>query len=89
MKEEAFRHALHHLDITETEIDVLKLICGGYTNGRIADIRGTTEVAVEKVARRLRKYMKVEKNDLNPRMVLVNKVWGLAWDSIREEKEDE
>lgn len=86
MNEEAFIHAIRYLDLTPTEEDVLRLVCQGYTNTRIAIIRDTSDTAVEKMVSRLRKGLQVETKgrlagriNVNPRVSLLNRMWEIAW----------
>ncbi len=94
MNEEAFSYALKDLDISEIETEVLRLICQGFTNERIAIIRSTSITAVEKMSRKLRRVLEVEtkgrlagREKVNPRVSLINRVWEIAWANLTLEVE--
>ena len=56
------------LALTQTQFAVLRLVCQGYTTPRIAELRGTTTSAVEKVLSSIYDALRISKDSgLSPR----------------------
>jgi len=60
-------------ELTDTQIEVWKLVASGLTSGEIAELRGISEKGVEAIISRIYTFLDIKKTKrTNPRILLVN-----------------
>ena len=79
MPEDIYFLGVRDMNLTPTEEAILRYVCQGYSNLRIAISRGVSQSAVERVLTRLRKKINIVDLGCPARIELVNIIWLTAW----------
>jgi DNA-binding NarL/FixJ family response regulator len=68
-----FSQMIKYGELTDTQIEVWKLVASGLTSGEIAERRGISEKGVEAIISRIYTFLDIKKTKhTNPRILLVN-----------------
>ncbi len=59
--------------LSQRQLETLRLVADGKTNSQIAEIRGTSVRAVESMLQRVFELMDIDPNASNPRVLAVSK----------------